>query len=66
MKLVRHVSPPDSAPVATRDGHPGLGPAHKVALGVAVGVVSGLAVFAHGVPRDVEAPGRARHRPPLP
>jgi hypothetical protein len=46
MKLVRHVSPPDSAPVTSAAAIAGLGPVHKVALGVAVGVVSGLAVFA--------------------
>jgi hypothetical protein len=47
MKLVRHVSrPPDTAPVASAPATAGLGPVHKVALGVAVGVVSGLAVFA--------------------
>jgi hypothetical protein len=46
MKLVRHVSPPDTVPVASATAIAGLGPVHKVALGVAVGVVSGLAVFA--------------------
>jgi hypothetical protein len=46
MKLVRHVSPPDTVPVASAPATAGLGPVHKVALGVAVGVVSGLAVFA--------------------
>ena len=46
MKLVRHVSPPESAPVTSAMATAGLGPVHKVALGVAVGVVSGLAVFA--------------------
>jgi hypothetical protein len=46
MKLVRHVSRPDTAPVASAPATAGLGPVHKVALGVAVGVVSGLAVFA--------------------
>jgi hypothetical protein len=44
--LVRHVTPPQAAPVATVPATAGLGPVHKVALGIAVGAVSGLAVFA--------------------
>ena len=47
MKLsVRHVTPPEAAPVAPAATTAGLGPVHKVALGIAVGAVSGLAVFA--------------------
>ena len=46
MKLVRDVAPPDPARVAVAPPTIGLGPVHKVALGVAVGTVSGLTVFA--------------------
>jgi len=46
MKLVRDVAPPEPAQVAVAPATEGLGPVHKVALGVAVGVVSGLMVFA--------------------
>jgi hypothetical protein len=44
--LVRHVVPPEPARIASAPATVGLGPVHKVALGIAVGAVSGLAVFA--------------------
>jgi hypothetical protein len=43
---VRHITPPQAAPVATAPTTAALGPVHKVALGIAVGAVSGVAVFA--------------------
>jgi hypothetical protein len=44
--LVRDVAPTEPARVAGAPATVGLGPAHKVALGIAVGALSGLAVFA--------------------
>ena len=44
--LVRHDVPPQPARIATTPATVGLGPVHKVALGIAVGALSGLAVFA--------------------
>ena len=44
--LVRRVNPPTAAPMESAPPTGGLGPVHKVALGIAVGAVSGLALFA--------------------
>ena len=44
--VLRHVIPPPAAPVTAPPPTAALGPVHKVALGIAVGSVSGLAVFA--------------------
>ena len=44
--LVRHDVPPEPAQPASAPATVGLGPVHKVALGISVGTVSGLALFA--------------------
>jgi hypothetical protein len=44
--LLRDVAQPDPARVAGTRATVGFGPVHKVALGIAVGALSGLAVFA--------------------
>ena len=58
--LVRDVAPPEPARLAVAPATVGLGPVHKVALGIAFGALSGLAVFAltvfHVVLRPQDAP----------
>ena len=43
---LRRVRPVEAAPIASAPATTGLAPVHKVAVGIAVGVVCGLSVFA--------------------
>jgi hypothetical protein len=58
--LARHDVSPEPARPAVASASGGLGPVHKVALGIAVGTVTGLAVFAltvfHVVLKPKDAP----------